>query len=947
MKKLFSIILVFAISLPLLAGGIGNAKELQEFIEACNSGADISPWYNADSVVVITADIDLAKAKKLPQVTSFGGRFDGQGHRLLNWKAAGGLFKAVAKGGSVRGIIIDASCSMKAAGKGGEQRWGFIADYNGGTIEDCENHGSIVYSCTYAMSAISVGGIAGFNRFVIKECRNYGSISSDTAGEYKEEISICVGGIAGSCSGKAYQGSTIVHCENHGSVKAVSSLAAVLVGGIVGMAGRTTLKYDVNRGAVLVDIREGEEGKNNGVARVGGLAGNTKADIVRCDNFGAVESKGACAGVVGGICGMPHESLVILDCINFGSVKAAGEQPSHAGGIAGNIGRPVRVRACTNYGKVSFEGVSSRARSTAAGIVGNIYVTKDALEGAYVRDCVNHGEIFAAAGGNKYDANNRNAIHAAGVVGYAEARPGLRCFVKDCSNDGKVSCASGRQGSICASAVSVITGGKAPEDYAKVLDAVPAEGNVRGSVLTPDGKPIEGIVVTDGLQCVKTGSDGRFAMNSDFAQARFIYLSLPAEAVIPTLEGVPQFFKRIPRYAKAVEADFTLQMREAPRDYTVMMIADPQVRPYNWDGSMEAWRDVVSADAEAFRASCSGDIYSINLGDLMYNYMYAWDDYMDVAAGIKCPTFNVIGNHDYDQGNLFQTEQGNMYFETYVGPEHYSFDLGGQHYVVVNTILYDRAKPTDSYHYGLDERTMTWLENDLAFVPKDKVIIACAHAQLFKKEGDSPNGSHSAYNMNYRRYRDLLASYKKVYSWCGHYHRNFYYNYEGKQTRHGAPNIECISVARATGGLRSNKALDPNGTPQGYVVMNVKGDDIGWYYKSVGRDASYQMRVYSPSKTGDGTVQVRIWNWSEGWTVPHWCVKGEDAGEMEEIKAKDPGYLDLYNEFIPTIKDKRAREWAAPVEDRIFAVTPAPGVREGEIRVTDMFGHEYVQSVSW
>ena len=163
--------------------------------EKLRAGADISPWYNADSVVVITADIDLAKAKKLPQVTSFGGRFDGQGHRLLNWKAAGGLFKAVAKGGSVRGIIIDASCSMKAAGKGGEQRWGFIADYNGGTIEDCENHGSIVYSCTYAMSAISVGGIAGFNRFVIKECRNYGSISSDTAGEYKEEISICVGGI--------------------------------------------------------------------------------------------------------------------------------------------------------------------------------------------------------------------------------------------------------------------------------------------------------------------------------------------------------------------------------------------------------------------------------------------------------------------------------------------------------------------------------------------------------------------------------------------------------------------------------------------------------------------------------------------------------------------------------------------------------------------------------
>ena len=948
MKKLFSIILVFAISLPLFAGGIENAKDLQAFIEACNAGADLSQWYGADSTVVLTADINLAKAKKLPQVVSFGGRFDGQGHKLIGWKATGGLFKALNKGAEVRGIIIDASCVMKIAAKGEEFRAGFIADFNAGTVADCENYGSIVHSCSYATAPSYVGGLVGFNRFVIKNCRNYGSISSDTAGDYKENVSICLGGIAGGTAPKPLNGAVLVYCENHGAVKAVTSLSAAFVGGIIGIGGRSTIKYSVNRGAVEVDIREGEEGNNKGVARVGGICGQTKTDIDRCDNFGPVSSKGGCAAVVGGISGMPHDALVIADCINYGEIVSKNEQPSNVGGICGNLRRPVRVRGCVNYGKVVFDGVSSRARSTAAGIVGCMSTTKEAVEGAYVRNCANHGEIYAGAAGNKFDANNRNAIHAGGVVGCAEFRPGVRAFVKDCSNDGKVTCVSGRKGEICASAVSVTTGGSFPDDYATVLDEAPAAGNVTGSVKNSAGQGLEGIVVTDGIQCVKTDADGNFSMNSDFASAKFVYLSLPANAIIPTREGVPQFFRRIPRYCKAVKADFILDLKEeAPKDYTVMMIADPQVRPYGMDNSMEAWNDIVAPDAEAFRASCSGEVYSINLGDLVYNYMYAWDDYMDVAAKINCPTFNVIGNHDYDQANLFETEQGNMYYETYVGPEHFSFDLGNQHYVVVNTILYDRKTPKDKYHYGLDERTMTWLENDLAFVPKDKIIIACAHAQLFKKDGTSPNGSHSAYNLNYKRYRDLLASYKHVYSWSGHYHANYYYNYAGKQTKHGAPNIESICVARCTGGLRSNKALDPSGVPQGYIVMSVKGDDIEWYYKSVGQDASYQMRTYSPVVTGDGSIQAIAWNWSEGWSVPAVYVNGEKIGEMEEFKGKDPAYVALYNEFIPTIKDKRAREWATPTDTRLFRYEPADNVRSAEIRTTDMFGHEYVQSVSW
>ena len=946
MKKLVLILAALLACAYAFAQGIGSAKDLQEFIEAFNAGESVMQWCNADTVIVLTADIDLSKAKKFPQVKSFNKTFDGQGHSIKGWKTGRGLFGEITRRGVVGGIVIDASCSLNAVSKGEEFYAGFIADKSFGTIKDCVNHGKVSLKCSYTMMPLGVGAIVGFNRFSVINCTNDGPVSCDVAGVFKEEAIVAVGGIAGSGSGKPTAQSVIAHCVNEGPVSLIGNLSSTLAGGIIGNAARTSVKYSVNRGKVSVEVAADEEGNAKGIGKAGGIAGQTKTTIIRCYNYGAVTTTGECGSYTGGIVGIPHESLVIADCVNYGPVTALGEQPSQVGGIAGNIGRPVHIRGCINYGKIVFDGVSSRSRSAVGGIVGNIYCPKSQTAGAYVRECVNHGEIQAGSGGNKYDSNNRNAIHAAGIVGYAEARPELRAFVYDCTNDGKISC-PGRKGNIVASAVNVKTGGEASRDYASAVQPKPDGTNLWGRVTTPDGRGLEGIVVTDGRQCVKTASDGSYAFKSDFATARFVYLSLPANVVIPTRNGVPQIYRRIPHDAKAATADFVLETREPSKDYTLLMIADPQVRPYGWDNSMERWDDTVAPDAEAFRASLGGECYSINLGDLVYNEMYAWDDYMDVAAKINCPTFNVIGNHDYDQFTLYETEQGNVYFETYVGPEHYSFDLGDIHYMVVNTILYDRKGVDDKYHYGLDDRTLEWVAADLAFIPKDKVIMVCAHNNLFKTPNKSPHGSHSVYGLHYNDYLALFREYKEVYSWNGHSHTNFYYDYAnhyGKDTKHGAPNIQCISVTRATGGLRFNAPVGPEGEPQGYMVVNVRGENVDWWYKGVGHGQDYQMRAYSPLRTDDGTVKVNVWNWSEGWSVPEWYENGVKVADMEPTPGVDLDYKELFDAY----DNKTNRKYCTPsVECDIFSVTPSEGVTSGEIRVTDLFGNVYTQQINW
>lgn len=947
MRKLATILLLLSLSLALCAQGIGNAADLKAFIEAANKGESILPWCNADTVVVLTADIDMSKAKKFPQVKSFSGRFDGCGHSLKGWKTAYGLFAELTRKAEVSGIVIDVSCALNAVAKGNAFHAGFIADSNFGVISDCVNYGSLSLKCDYALAEVSLGAIAGFNRFIIKDCVNYGNLSADAAGVVKEDVYLSMGGIAGLCGAKPNTSSLIAHCANHGNISGTTALSSQFVGGITGNANRTAIKYCINKGNITSEVRLTEDGKDTSIGRAAGIAGQTKAHILRCENFGEVRSKGACGSYTAGIVAVPHESLVIAECLNYGKIVSEGEQPSQTGGIAANITRPVHVRGCINWGEIRFEGISSRARSTAAGIVGNIFSPKSQTEGAYVRDCINHGTIFSETGGNKYDAGNRNAIHTAGVVGYAECREGMRAFVKDCSNDGKIVSKGGRKGNIIASSVFVTTCGSAPDVYATVVKASEGSPNVTGSVKTPEGWPVAGIVVTDGRQCVTTDESGCYAMTSDLSEARFIYLSLPATAQIPLRDGVPQFFKRVPRYAEGVQADFVIAEKPVCKDYTLMMIADPQVRPYGWDTSMERWGDTVAPDAEAFRASCDGEVYSINLGDLVYNEMYAWDDYLDIAAKINCPTFNVIGNHDYDQMTLYETEQGNVFYEAYVGPEHFSFDLGDIHYIVVNTIMYDRKTTNDKYGYGLDDRTFAWLQADLSYVPKDKIIVTCSHQNLFKTPNTSPHGSHNFYARHYADYLALLSQYKEVYAWNGHNHENFYYNYAnhyGKDTKHGAPNIQCISVARATGALRFNRPIAAKGEPQGYMVVNVRGESLDWYYKGVGQGKDYQMRVYAPEADGDGSVKVNIWNWSEGWSTPEWYEKGVKVADFEFTPGVDPAYYELFQ----TYDNATNRKYCTPsTKSLIFSVMPSGDSNGGEVRVTDLFGNTYTQSINW
>ena len=411
MKKLLLTLLAAAVTLAAAAGGISSAAELAAFAEAVNAGGDIAAWQDERGEVHLKADIDMSGIKRFARIGNFEGVFDGEGHAILNWKTDGGLFRLVAEGSVVRNLVIAESCSMKVSDDGDDALYaGFVADVNHGILERCENYGSIAHRSARSLHDNYVGGVCGMNKYVVIRCKNGGDISS--AGNCPSlaptaEPRMYLGGVLGGSLGRSLPGAFVAYCENTGRVSYSGAFIVSHIGGIVGYNMRVKTKFCINRGEIVSAARGVEEGSDRYCQEMaGGICGMAKGDVMCCDNFGAVTTRGYAYSLTAGICGSAHESLTVGDCDNFAPVTSTSTYQASVGGIVGLSGRPVVVSHCRNKGDVSC-GLGENTRNSARG------------------------------------------IQAAGIVGFINGNEAVSTDVRDCVNTGRVRSESGRAGGIC------------------------------------------------------------------------------------------------------------------------------------------------------------------------------------------------------------------------------------------------------------------------------------------------------------------------------------------------------------------------------------------------------------------------------------------------------------------------------------------------------------------
>ena len=280
---------------------------------------------------------------------------------------------------------------------------------------------------------------------------------------------------------------------------------------------------------------------------------------------------------------------------------------------------------------------------------------------------------------------------------------------------------------------------------AQFKGTVSVDTNQSGIVDKGD-KPLAGVMVTDGLNVVKTDKKGRFSLPG-FEKTRFISITTPAGF------ETQQFYLSTKENRKSYDFILTESERTKPRKHSFVQITDTEVT-----GGMGRWvtdlQQYIDNEKPAFL---------IHTGDICYEPGLTIHNQVVNAQTMDCPVYYCIGNHDLVKGNY-----GEELYESLYGPTWYSFDIGNVHYVV--TPIDHGDNPTNYTQRDV----YNWLKNDLALIKKDQALILFNH-DLFTPNDSFVFKADDDHLLDFRSFNTKAQIY-------GHMHYNYVRNQNGIYT---------------------------------------------------------------------------------------------------------------------------------------------------------------------
>ena len=521
----------------------------------------------------------------------------------------------------------------------------------------------------------------------------------------------------------------------------------------------------------------------------------------------------------------------------------------------------------------------------------------------------------------------------------------------------------------------------------------PSNATISGTVVGSDGKALAGVVVSDGLNCVKTGSDGTFYLASDLENTDYVFVSTPKDYAAPVVNGIAVFWKflrDLPQSGgKYKDVKFTLNKIANPDRFSMVIYGDPQPRATGagYDRlayhSLDCCDDMYRDMKEYVQGQGDRKIYGMGLGDIVHRAMDLLPRYKNGMESTGIATYSVLGNHDHDPKNTVGDRDAARTFESHMGPVNYSFNIGDYHIICVDNMIVtkfnDDGTVSDDCATGLTDDIWKWVQNDLALVPETAPLMICAHSPMFRRSGGvETKGTHLA------DLRALVSRHPSVLHWAGHHHSSF--NYAGD------PVIESHTVTRVTGELWTNEYIGSNGTPRGYIILDYDAGDVKWKFKPIyyqtgaftgtnggggkqpeykyrdwdydasGRaimratgkplDDSYQMQVFGPDVYGDGYLYVNVFLWDEKWGKPKFAHDGS-LQPMTLVTDKTKKFPWCYKEIREFYKANNSvlagadYSFSANSTDSMFRVFVSELHGSGTVSVNDRFGNTFTSVVTW
>ena len=506
-----------------------------------------------------------------------------------------------------------------------------------------------------------------------------------------------------------------------------------------------------------------------------------------------------------------------------------------------------------------------------------------------------------------------------------------------------------------------------------------------------DGKPLEGVVVSDGDNVTVTDKNGEYQIASNKAGG-FVFISVPSGYECE-LNGVfPDHYRALNGGQLPENCSFKLKKVDQT-NYKVLYLGDIHAANRSSNNDLGQFKTVCNDIQNYVNSHGSEKIYAITLGDMTwdaywYEQKFAPSDYKNTINQnlTKLPIFHTIGNHDNDMmetGNL----PAKVKFTTSIAPPYYSFNIGGVHYIVLDDV--DCSKYDASKYVGEANRDnqvaghiydpqYSWLAKDLQYVSKSTPVCVMMHVPVFEQYGIGSYGVYNGAINDAQRLMTALDGYT-VHFVTGHTHRIHNVVPEntsatgGKNVYEHNPAAICADwwwSGKYTPGMLQSS----DGTPSGYAVWDIKGKDISWVYKCAGKDEKFQFRSYDMNNikfsvsdvpkltdanmlnyfkrmiadyTGEqkNEVLINVWNHSTRWKVEVKTTSGQTLA-VRQVSAYDPAQIKAQSLYRMNSATLTSTPVGTPsLRHHFFKVTAPDADTDLVITVTDDFGRQYTETM--
>ena len=510
--------------------------------------------------------------------------------------------------------------------------------------------------------------------------------------------------------------------------------------------------------------------------------------------------------------------------------------------------------------------------------------------------------------------------------------------------------------------------------YAGDEEVEPASGSTVYGKVSCEGTGLAGVVVSDGVEVVKTDSKGVYQMKSKKYNG-YVFVSTPS-GYEPLVSGIlPKFHAQLKANASTAErVDFQLKKVEGQDNHRMLMLGDIHLAKRTDD--QKQFADFVK-DVNATISGTSGKVYALTLGDMTWDLYwivnnYSFKEYLADASGIKgVMLYHTVGNHDHSMYYMGDFDTVKEYKEL-IGPTYYSFNIGKVHYVVLDDVECKNSEETKDekgnkcYVRTYDGRVvpdeLAWLRKDLASVPNGTPLVVTMHIPLYNNGGKYSLKDASTL-------AGILKPYPEVHLYTAHTHTVYNTDQLGTDHlyEHNAGSI-CGTwwwSGKETPGVH----IGQDGSPGGYTILDITGTSFKWQYKATGAGVDYQFRTYDRNQIhltkdkyvpdSNGTyafeasrwatansaneVYINVWNWDPSWKVE--VSEGSTPLSVSQVlNEKDPLHLVAYT--AKRINKNSKPTFDTNTNNHMFKVTASSATSTLDIKVTDRFGNVYTETMT-